>query len=74
MTDTSTGVEAPKKSKEPAPNKLVSLDELCKELKITGMKARRMLRASGIKHKRNASWEWLRGSPELKEARAVLTK
>ena len=75
MTDTSTGVEAPKKTKkELAPNKLVSLEELCKELKIDGMKARRLLRASDIKHKRGTSWEWLRGSAELKEAHAVLTK
>jgi hypothetical protein len=41
---------APKKTKD-LPNKLVSLQELCSELEIDGMKAGRLLRAFGIKHK-----------------------
>ena len=72
MSDVTTG-ETSKKTKD-SPNKLVGLQELCKEFKIDGMKARRLLRASGIKHKHGTSWEWVRGSAELKEVRAILTK
>jgi creatinine amidohydrolase/Fe(II)-dependent formamide hydrolase-like protein len=74
MSDVTTSEASVEKKKAKEPSKLISLEDLCKELKIDGIKARRLLRASGIKHKHGTSWEWERNSAGLKEARAILTK
>ena len=73
MSDTTTGVEVPKKSKKEPSNNVVTLEEVAKELKMDTMKARRMLRNAKVKHKHGAPWEWSRGSDELKQAKAILT-
>jgi hypothetical protein len=60
---------------------VVTLAELCKELKIDSYDARVKLRAIDPKeypelakaHKPKKAWEFAKGSAALKEARAVLT-
>jgi hypothetical protein len=73
MTDTSTGETAPKKSKRDD-DKVVTLEDLCKEMKLDGMAARRYLRKAGVRHTAGKPWRWEKGSAALKEAKAVLTK
>jgi hypothetical protein len=70
------------------PNKLaapplVSLKALCNELKLEPRIAREKLRMAAREakkypelaklHKPRAAWEWVKGSPAEKEARAALT-
>ena len=62
---------------------IVTLKELCAELKITPRVAREKLRAAAADKKNfpelakdrkpNTSWQWVKGSAAEKEARATFT-
>ena len=62
---------------------VVTLKQLCTELKIDSHEAREKLRFASREpkkypelakaHKPRQPWEWAKDSPALKEARAVLT-
>jgi hypothetical protein len=81
---------APTKSKKPAEVSktptaapkgtaaVVTLKELCAELKIDPYEARVKLRAAvadkKIKHAPKSAWQWERGDDELKKVRALLKK
>ena len=62
---------------------VVTLKQLCAELKIDSHEAREKLRFASREpkkypelakaHKPRQPWEWAKDSPALKEARAVLT-
>jgi len=71
---------------KPTPKKanvreIVSLKQLCTELKLDRREARERLRIAvrdakkypelAKAHQPGASWEWVKGSPAEKEARAV---
>jgi hypothetical protein len=72
---------AKKPAAKPKATNVVTLAELCKELKIDSYDARVKLRAIDPKkfpelakaHKPKKAWEFTKGSAALKEARAVLT-
>ena len=67
---------APKVKKEKGADKdpdLVTLAELCAELKIVGRIARRRLRKSLGKVGAGARWEWRKASEELAKVRTILT-
>lgn len=66
----------PKTKKEKGADKdpdLVTLAELCTELKIIGRIARRRLRKSLGKVGAGARWEWRKASEELAKVRTILT-
>jgi hypothetical protein len=72
MTDTSVQESAPTKKPIKKEKHFMTLDELCKELKIKKTKARRLLRAApDIKHKANAAWEF--DADASRKAKAILT-
>jgi hypothetical protein len=70
-TPTPAPEAAVKKSKD---KEVVTLKELCKEMKIDPTDARVKLRAAGkkLRHTPGKAWEWGRGSPVIKEVKAIL--
>jgi len=62
---------------------IITLKELCAELKITPRVAREKLRAASVDKKNfpelaknrkpNTSWQWVKGSAAEREARAAMT-
>ena len=63
------------------PEPIVTLKEICAELKIDPYDARQKLRAAlkdapaiAKSHKPKKSWSWPKGSPAIKEVKAVLAK
>jgi hypothetical protein len=60
---------------------IVTLKEICAELKIDPYDARQKLRAAlkdapaiAKSHKPKKSWSWPKGSPAIKEVKAALAK
>jgi len=83
--DTTTTAKKPtktaKKPTKPVGTNVVTLRQLCTELKIDSTLARIKLRSAMgdaknfpalAKHKKGASWEWKKGDAAIKEVRAVL--
>jgi hypothetical protein len=80
MTDTKTTPTL--KTKEPT-GEIVTLKQLCVELKIDSREAREKLRIAARdprkfaelkkSHQSGAAWEWKKGSMAEKEARGVLS-
>jgi hypothetical protein len=74
-----TETKTPEKKTTDTP--VVTLKEICAELKIDPYDARQKLRAAlkdapaiAKSHKPKRSWSWPKGSPAIKEVRAVLAK
>jgi hypothetical protein len=64
--------EAPAKAKKAAVDEnMITLADLCKELKIQGQAARRKLRAAKLQ--KDGRWVFEIGSAELKKVREILT-
>jgi hypothetical protein len=79
MTMTTPETKTPEKKTTDTP--IVTLKEICAELKIDPYDARQKLRAAlkdapaiAKSHKPKKSWSWPKGSPAIKEVRAVLAK
>jgi hypothetical protein len=63
---------------------ILTLKMLCTELKLNGREAREALRAAVLDgkqhpelakaHKAKSPWQWVKGSPAEKEARALFVK
>ena len=52
---------------------IVTLSDICKELKMKTRDARAILRKSDkLKHRKGQAWEWPRSSQELKTVKALL--
>jgi len=71
-------VDAPKTTKKtpPVETDFVTLAMICKELKVDSTHARVKLRDAvkdkKLKHEKGSSWRWPKGSPAIKEVRALL--
>jgi len=65
----------PPKAKKSAKD-VVTLKQICTDLKINAVEARVKLRTAvadkKIKHEAKTAWEWTKGSPELKKVREIL--
>ena len=61
-------------SRSVSSKEVVTLKDICAELKIDTTEARVKLRAAGkrIKHSPGKSWQWQKGSPVIKEVKAIL--
>lgn len=69
--------KAAKKTKTTkAATEVVTLKQICTELKIDPTEARVKLRAAGkrLRHTAGKPWEWSKGSPVIKEVGAILTE
>jgi hypothetical protein len=53
---------------------MVTLKQICAEMKIDPTDARVKLRAAGkkIEHAPGQPWQWSKGSPVIKEVRAIV--
>jgi hypothetical protein len=78
ITMTTPETKTPEKK---TPEPIVTLKEICAELKIDPYDARAKLRAAlkdapaiAKSHKPKKSWSWPKGSPAIKEVKAVLAK
>jgi hypothetical protein len=67
--DTKASKKATTKEKE-----VVTLATICTELKMSTTEARVKLRAAGkrLRHTAGQPWEWSKGSPVIKEVKAIL--
>jgi hypothetical protein len=65
--------KAAKKTKATT-KEIVTLKEICTEMKIDPTEARLKLRAAGkgLRHTAGQPWEWSKGSPVIKEVKAIL--
>jgi hypothetical protein len=70
--ETTTTVDTAKKTK--TTKEVVTLKQICADLKMDPTEARVKLRAAGkrVRHTQGQPWEWSKGSPVLKEVKAVL--
>jgi hypothetical protein len=67
--------EAAKKTKTTkAATEMVTLKTICAEMKIDPTEARVKLRAAGkkLRHAQGQPWTWSKGSPVIKEVKAIL--
>jgi hypothetical protein len=68
--------EAAAKPKTPEKKtpEVVTLKDICKELRVNPAEARAKLRAAGkkIRHAPKSAWQWSKGSPVIKEVKAIL--
>src|SRR3990167_2898058 len=62
--------KTPTKKKPPTGENLVSLSDVCKELKLQPRAARRILRDSKLKH--NGRWAWEKNSSDLTKVKSTL--